>query len=78
MEKRYLRKKSLKSRILKNIFFVLAVSMIFSTAISYVYFEKIVRKQVLEEERAGLRSGYKSAGIYDRRYSKFCSRSYSR
>lgn len=54
MEKRYLRKKSLKSRILKNIFFVLAVSMIFSTAISYVYFEKIVRKQVLEEERAGL------------------------
>lgn len=54
MEKRYLRKKSLKSRILKNIFFVLEVSMIFSTAISYVYFEKIVRKQVLEEERAGL------------------------
>lgn len=54
MEKRYIRKKSLKSRILRTLFIVLAFSMIFSTVISYVYFEKIVRKQVLEEEKAGL------------------------
>lgn len=54
MEKRYIRKKSLKSRILKTLFVVLAVSMIFSTVISYVYFEKILRKQVIEEEIAGL------------------------
>lgn len=54
MEKRYIREKSLKSRILKTLFVVLAVSMIFSTVISYVYFEKIMRKQVIEEEIAGL------------------------
>ena len=54
MEKRYIRKKSLKSRILKTLFLVLSVSMIFSTVISYVYFEKILRKQVIEEEKAGL------------------------
>lgn len=54
MEKRYIRKKSLKSRILKTLFVVLTVSMIFSTVISYVYFEKIMRKQVIEEEKAGL------------------------
>lgn len=54
MEQEQVRRGSLKIRILRNLFVVLAVSMLLSTIISYVYFERIVREQKIEEEGARL------------------------
>ncbi len=54
MEQEKMKLSSLKIRILRNLFVVLAVSMLLSTVISYIYFEKIVREQKIAEEGAGL------------------------
>lgn len=54
MGRKKLKRKQLKWRILKNIFGVLAVSMILSSIAGYIYFEQIVRDQKISDERAKL------------------------
>ena len=44
-------KKHLKGRILRSISLILICSMILSTLIGYLYFNQVVRKQRLEEEK---------------------------
>lgn len=55
MEQREKRRKKLKNRILLNIFFVLGISLIISTFVSYFYFENIVKNQCIGEEKAKLK-----------------------
>lgn len=43
--------KHLKGRILRSISLILICSMILSTLIGYLYFNQVVRKQRLEEEK---------------------------
>ncbi|PHV71974.1 hypothetical protein CS063_00420 [Sporanaerobium hydrogeniformans] len=47
-----MKKKRLKKRILLNIFLVLSFAMIASTAITYLYFENIVKNQKISDERS--------------------------
>lgn len=55
MERKKVKRKRLKKRLLISIAFVLLVSMIISTAVSYLYFSKVVQTQVISDERANLR-----------------------
>lgn len=43
-------KKHLKTRILRNLFIIMAICMFISTVASYIYFEKVVREQKIAEE----------------------------
>jgi two-component system sensor histidine kinase YesM len=54
MERKKVKRKRLKKRLLISIAFVLLVSMIISTAVSYLYFSKVVQTQVISDERAKL------------------------
>lgn len=54
MERKELNKKGLKWRILKNISFILAISMIISSAAGFWYFEHVVRTQKISDERSRL------------------------
>ena len=44
-------KKRLKGRILWSISLILACSMILSTAVGYIYFTEVVRKQGIQDEK---------------------------
>ncbi len=55
MEKNTVKKRSLKQRILFRIMMILICSTAVSTAISYVYFRKIVKDQKIAEEQTKLR-----------------------
>lgn len=54
MEEKGIRRKHLKWRMLKNIFLILAVSMVISTAVGYWYFGNVVRKQRISDESSRL------------------------
>lgn len=51
MGREKVRKKHLKRRILLNISFVLVISMVISTVVSYFYFENVVREQKISDEK---------------------------
>lgn len=51
-------KKHLKGRILRSISLILICSMILSTLIGYLYFNQVVRKQRLEEEKKPSDAGW--------------------
>lgn len=54
MERSKIKKKHLKRRILMNISVVLVICMVFSTVVSYFYFEKVVREQKITDEKTKL------------------------
>lgn len=54
MGRKEIKRKHLKSRLLKNIFVILAVSMIISTVAGCWYFARLVREQKLSDERSRL------------------------
>ncbi len=54
MESRRVKQIHLKIRILRNLFVVMAVSMLISTIVSYLYFERVVREQKIAEEESKL------------------------
>jgi Predicted signal transduction protein with a C-terminal ATPase domain len=54
MERKKMKKRQLKWRILKNIAGVLAVSMISSSVVGYFYFNKVVREQKISDEQMKL------------------------